>query len=171
MDNFLQLAQNRFSVRSFKQQAIEEEKINQILQAGRVAPTACNYQPQRVFVIQSQQGLEKIRKCTKSHFNAPVVLMIGYDKNECWKRSFDGKASGDIDASIVTAHMMLEAFQLGIGSTWVMHFDPAIVNQEFGFDDSIEITALLPIGYPSETAEPIALHFNKKELKDTVKFM
>ena len=167
--DFLELAKERYSVRSFEKRPVEDEKIEKIIEAGRVAPTACNNQPQRIICVKSEEGLEKLKKCTSCHFNAPLAFIIGYDKNEAWKRSFDGKSSGDIDASIVATHMMLEAWEEGIGSTWVMYFIPEAVNEEFGIGDDIEPTAILVMGYAGSGAKPAGLHFDKKNKEETVK--
>ena len=115
--DFLTLAANRFSVRRFDARPVEPEALSRILRAGQLAPTACNRQPQRILILQSEDSLARLRRCTVCHFNAPVALIVCYDKTECWTREFDGKPSGDIDASIVTTHMMLEAAELGVGTT------------------------------------------------------
>ena len=116
--NFLELAKDkRYSVRKFKAQAVEKEKLDYILEAGRVAPTACNYQPQRILVIENEAAHEKLKQCTSWYFGAPVVLMICYDKSTCWKNKTNGTFGGDVDASIVTTQMMLAAAELGLGTT------------------------------------------------------
>ena len=125
-----------------------------ILEAGRVAPTACNNQPQRIKVVTSAEDLAKIDECTPCRFGAPVVLLICYDKKTCWKRSFDGALSGEVDASIVTTHLMLAAQDLGLGSCWVMHFNPAKTKELFALPDTMIPVAMLPIGYPAEGAAP-----------------
>lgn len=168
--DFLKLAEERYSVRSFSDKAVEQEKIDAILRAGQVAPTACNLQPQKILVIQSSEALEKIRKCTMCHFNAPLAILTCYDRELCWKRDYDGKTSGDIDASIVTTHMMLAAAELGIGSTWVMYFIPEAVREEFDLPENYEPVSLLAMGYPSESAKPYPGHTEKKALHDTVSY-
>ena len=115
-EEFMRLASERYSVRKFDGRALEAEIIEKILRAGQLSPTACNRQPQRIAVITSPEGLEKLRRCTGSHFNAPAALLVCHDKEECWKRSYDGASSGDIDAAIVTTHMMLAAWTLGVGT-------------------------------------------------------
>lgn len=169
--DFLELAENRFSVRNFSDRKVEREVIEKILRAGQVAPTACNRQPQRIFVIESDEALERFRRCTTSHYHAPLVLLVCYDREECWKREYDGKTSGDIDASIVCTHMMLEAANLGVGSTWVMHYIPEAVRTEFDLPDRLESTAVLVMGYPREDVTPNPLHGKIKPLGETVKFL
>lgn len=165
---FLKLAEERFSVRSFADKEIEQEKIDAILRAAQVAPTACNLQPQKILVINSKEALEKYRKCTVCHFNAPLAILTCYDKSLCWTREYDGKTSGDIDAAIITTHMMLEAANLGIGSTWVMHFIPEAIRDEFQLPDNYEPVSLLAMGYPKEDVKPYLGHSSIKPISDTV---
>lgn len=166
--DFLELVEKRYSVRSFSDKPVENSTIEKILRAGQVAPTACNRQPQRILVINSDDGLKRLMKCTECHFSAPAAMIICYNKEECWKRSYDGKVSGDIDASIVTTHMMLEAASLGVGTTWVMHFIPEAVKCEFEVPDSIEPVTILVMGYPSSDAKPAPGHSEIKPIEDTV---
>ncbi len=168
--DFLQLAQERFSVRSFTNKPVEQDKIDAILRAGQLAPTACNLQPQKILVIQSDEALARFRKCTVCHFYAPLAILTCYDKELCWKREYDGKISGDIDASIVTTHMMLEAANIGIGSTWIMHFIPEAVREEFHLPENYEPVSLLAMGYPAVDAKPYPGHSSIKQLIDTVSY-
>lgn len=168
--DFLSLAESRFSVRSFSDKPIAPETLQSILRAGQVAPTACNLQPQKILVLQGKAALEKYRKCTVCHFNAPLAILVCYHKEECWTREYDGKTSGDIDAAIVTTHMMLEAANLGVGSTWIMHFIPEAIREEFQLPDQYEPVSLLAMGYPAENAKPYPGHDSIKPLKETVSF-
>lgn len=168
---FLKFASDRFSVRKFSDEIVSDEAINKILEAGNVAPTAHNNQPQKIFVIKSNEGIKKLRKCTECHYNTKLAFLICYDKNISWKREYDGKDSGDIDASIVTTHMMLEAKDLGIGSTWVMYFIPEAVKVEFALPDNIEPCAILVMGYPDPSAKPAFGHKSKKSISDIVTYL
>lgn len=107
--DFLELAKERYSVRKFSDKKVEREKLDAILEAGRCAPTAVNYQPQRVLVLESPEALEKLKGCTPYHFHAPLALLVCYDREASWKRSFDNCDMGAVDAAIVTTQMMLEA--------------------------------------------------------------
>lgn len=166
--DFMTLAENRYSVRKFKPLPVEREKLELILKAGRIAPTAHNNQPQRILVINDEQALEKLRKCTPCHFNAPLVLLVCYDKTVSWIRKYDDKDHGDIDTSIVCAHMLLQAAELGLGATWVCHFIPEAVRCEFSLPDKLVPVSLLTMGYPAEDAAPNELHFKRKPLEETV---
>ena len=154
----MDLAGERYSVRKYQPKKVPGELVEQILRAAELAPTGCNNQPQRIIVVESEEGLARLRECTRCHFDAPLAFIIGYNKNECWKRPYDGKLSGDIDASIVTTHMMLEAAELGLGTCWVMHYRPEVLREKFGISDEIETTALLVAGYPAEESVPAAGH-------------
>lgn len=167
--NFLELAKERYSVRMFSDRPIEEEKLNLILEAARVAPTACNNQPQRIYVIQSPEAREKVKKCTRYSFDAPCILLVCYNEEESWY-GLDNKL-GCIDATIIGTHMMMEATELGIGSVWVGSFKADIVKTEFNLPQHIIPVALFPIGYPSEKARPAAQHTKRKELKETVSYL
>lgn len=156
--NFIELAEARYSVRNFLNKKVPKEEIEKIIHAGMIAPTGCNNQPQRIIVVNSEEGLAKIRECTRCHFDAPLVFIISYNKDECWKRPYDGKLSGDIDASIVTTQMMLQAAELGIGSCWVMHYRPEVLKEKFALADNLESTALLVMGYPAEDSKPAPAH-------------
>ena len=158
MSDFMKLARERYSVRSYSQRAIKPEILNQVLEAGQVSPTACNNQPQRIKVITAHDDLAKVDKCTPCRFGAPTVLLICYDDKLAWERQFDGAHSGEVDASIVTAHMMLAAHDLGLGTCWVMYFDPAKATSLFALPNGIIPVAMLPIGYPAEYAAPSKQH-------------
>lgn len=167
--NFEELIRARFSVRDFSDKPVESKKLSAVLEAGRVAPTAKNNQPQRIFVLKSDAALQKIRALTRCAFNAPVVLVVAYDDAQDWDCPFgDGRSAGNVDAAIVCTHIMLAAQDKGLGTCWVGYFDEREVKKAFGFPENIKITALLPIGYPSESAAPSERHTLRKPLSETV---
>lgn len=168
--NFSQLAKERYSVRTFSKQKVEKEKLEQVLEAGRVAPTAVNYQPQRILVIESNEALDKLKECTSYHFNAPMALLICYDKTASWKRPYDQEDMGTVDASIITTQMMLQAADLGLGTTWVGHFDPEAIRKAFDIPNDLVPVALLPIGYPRNDSVPHQLHGTRYDMDHTVFF-
>ena len=168
--DFLTLAKERCSVRKFRPDAVPKEDILKILEAGRVAPTACNNQPQRILAITGDDARARLKKCTACHFDAPLAFLICADTAVCWRRSFDGKTSEEVDAAIVTTHMMLEAASLGIGSTWVMFFDPEAARAEFALPETVVPVAMLMMGYPAEGYQPSERHEMRKPLSETVTF-
>lgn len=166
--NFMELAKKRYSLRTFNEKKVEKEKLDVILRAGQLSPTAVNYQPQRILVIESNEALAKLKDCTIYHFNAPMALLVCADKDEAWKRSYDGKVHTDIDGSIVATHMMLQAAELGLGTTWVGNFDLIAVRNAFNLPVNLEPICILPIGYPSSAAKPNPNHEKRKDISQTV---
>ena len=165
---FIDLAIERYSVRKFSGKAVEKEKIDLILKAGQVSPTACNNQPQRILVIEDESALLKLKECTSYTFGAPLAFVICYDKTAAWVRSFDDDNSGEVDASIVTTHMMLEAADLGLGTTWVGYFNPEKTRKAYNIPDNLVPVAILPTGYPADNAAPSANHGKRYPLAQTV---
>lgn len=157
-DDFMRLIAGRCSVRKYRPDPLPQDALDAILQAGHLAPTACNNQPQRVIVVTGEDALTRFRRCTECHFDAPAALIVCYDASRCWRRAYDGQSSGDIDAAIVTTHMMLAAWSLGIGSTWVMYFIPEAVRAEFNLPENVVPSAILTLGYPAPDAKPAASH-------------
>lgn len=147
--NFLNNAKKRYSVRSYKSQKVEQEKLDLILEAAHVAPTAANLQPVRLLVVQEKEGLAKIEKAANI-YNAPLAVIVCADHSTAWTRPFDKKQTGDIDASILTDHMMLQASELGLGTVWVCYFKPDILSQEFNLPENLEPVNILVIGYADE---------------------
>ena len=165
---FEQLIRERYSVRSFKAEHLPQEVIDYILQAGHRAPTGCNNQPQRILVLNTDESMDKLRGCTKCHFGAPTAMLICHDTDESWKRPYDEALSSPVDAAIVATHMMLAACNIGVGSCWVMHFNPFAMRETFGIPAHIEPTALLVLGYPAVEAKPLALHEKKRPMEEVV---
>lgn len=152
--NFMTIAKQRCSVRSYGKQKVEQEKLEQILEAAHVAPTAANLQPVHLIVVQSDEGLAKIGKAADI-YGAPLAIIVCADHKKAWVRPFDKKQTGDIDASILTDHMMLQATELGLGTVWVCYFKPDILREEFHLPDHLEPVNILVIGYSdAEAAKP-----------------
>lgn len=167
--SFFELARERYSVRSFQDTPIEEEKLQMILEAGRFAPTARNCQPQRIYVAKSEEARKKLASVCRCTFDAPVILVVCYDRERQIKRTLTpGTTTGEMDATIVCTHMMLQAWDLGIGSCWVGYYNDDEVAAVLGLPDHIRVAALLPIGYPAENAKPLEMHFQSRELSDMV---
>ncbi len=165
---FEKLIRERYSVRKFKNEHLPKEIVEKILEAGHLAPTGCNNQPQRILVLNNDESIEKLKNCTRCHFDAPTAMLVCYNKDECWTRKYDGKTCGVADACIVTTHMMLGAFSMGVGSTWVMHFDPEAMRKEFNIPENVEPVALLVMGYPADDAKPMELHSQFRNIEENV---
>ena len=147
---FLDIAKARYSVRNYSSKKVEPEKLERILTAAHVAPTAANLQPVRLLVVQEETGLAKIGKGA-SIYGAPLAIIVCSDHTKAWTRPFDGKQTTDIDAAIVTDHMMLAATAEGLGSVWVCYFKPDVIKQEFGLPEGVEPINILAIGYAEGT--------------------
>ena len=165
---FFDLIRDRYSVRKYADKPVEQEKLNKILAAGAAAPTAKNLQPQCIYVLESQEAIEKIRGITRCAFNASVVLMVCGNKEEAWVNPFNNRSSAEMDCSIVTTQMMLQAQELGLGTCWVCWFDTEETKKAFGIPENQEVFALLPLGYPAEESKPSAMHDSRKPLEETV---
>jgi len=159
MKNFLDLAKERYSVRSFKSTPVEQEKIDLILEAAKVAPTARNNQPQKIFIIKSEEKRRQIAEITPFSFDAPLIFAIGYDEEIASTGIiYEGFNFGMIDSTIACTQMMLEAQELGLGSCWVGRFKETELAAILGTSENIRLCALLPVGYPADDAVPSAHH-------------
>ncbi len=163
--DFLELAKNRYSERRFDSRPVEREKLDRILEAGRVVPTACNYQPQRFYVMQSKEALEKADKVMRFRYNAPLMILVCYDADTVWRnpkdRRYQDYNSGEQDASIAAATMMYEAEELGIHSLWIRGFDSQVVAETFDLPKNIVPVMLFALGYPSEESKAHPWHFER----------
>ncbi len=170
--DFLEMAKNRYSERYYDPRPIEQEKLDRILEAGRAAPTACNYQPQRFFLIRSDEAKAKLRTVTHFHFNAPLTILVCYDYDQVWKnprdRYYKDYNSGEQDASIAATSMMFEAEEQGIHSVWVRGFDSKTVADTFGLPENMIPVMMLVLGYPRSDAKPSDWHYLRKPLDEYV---
>lgn len=155
--DFLDIAKSRYSVRNYTDRKVEKEKLDKILEAAHVAPTAVNLQPVRLLVVQEESGLAKLSKAAKI-FHAPLAIIVCCDHSIAWKRPYDRKQMVDIDASILTDHMMLEATELGLGSVWICYFKPDVLKEEFHLPDNLEPINILAIGYADGEAKSPERH-------------
>jgi nitroreductase len=163
---FMGIARDRYSCRAFKGTSVSEDKINHILEAARLAPSAANKQPVHVWVVKSPEGLEKLKGATDYTYGAPVVFMVGAKADDAWVRKYDGKNGAEIDAAIVGTHIMLEASALGLGNVWVGSFDPAKIKADFPQTEGYEVVALFPVGHPA--GEPGPNHDKRKSVEEFV---
>ena len=168
---FIELAKNRYSCKNFDGRQITKEQLDAILEAGRIAPTAKNLQEQRIYVVQSEEGLQKIDKLTPCRYGAATVLVVAYDKENVFTYPGEKRNSGVEDASIVATHMMLAAKAEGVESCWVNFFDPDLAAKELGLPENEEILMLLDLGFAAEGAGPLENHGKRKELAETVAFL
>lgn len=169
---FLDLVKSRYSCRKFTDRVVENEKITQILDAGRLAPTATNAQPVSVLVLKSEYSLNKLRALTRMTYNAGLVLVVCYDTNISWKSANynDEFDAGDMDASIVTTHMALAAKELGLDTLWARAFNAADVAKAFHLPENVKVACLLDVGYADpEQGGPSPRHDSRKPLSEFAK--
>lgn len=146
---FSELVKRRYSVRSYNGKKVEQEKVEKILEAAHAAPTAANLQPVRLLVIRQEEGLKKLAKAANI-YHAPLAIVVCADHSKAWVRPFDKKQTCDIDASILTDHMMLQAADLGLGSVWICYFKPDVLREEFCIPENLELVNILAVGYSDE---------------------
>ena len=168
--DFLDLAAERYSVRKYTDKPVEQEKLDKILEAGKLAPTAVNSQPQMIYVIKSPEALEKLNKLSPCIFGAPQVFLFCYNDDTVCQRG-ENDNYGEIDVTIVLTHMMLEAANLGIGTCPVGMFDPAETAAALGLPPTIHPILLMPFGYPAPDAAPSQMHTKYRPLEETVKYL
>ncbi|MDF2523249.1 MAG: nfrA2 [Clostridiales bacterium] len=164
--SFIELANRRYSVREYKEIPVEKEKIIQVLEAGRVAPSAVNYQPLHFIVLTDENIKNKIFETYPREWfkKAPVIIAVCGDHSKSWKRK-DGKDHCDIDVAIAVDHMILAATDIGLGTCWVCAFDAKRCQEVLELPDNLEVSALMPIGYAAENKVP---EKKRKSLADIV---
>ena len=166
---FKEVIRNRYSCKKYSARQIEKEKLTSILEAGRLAPTAKNLQPQRIHVLTKAEDLAKLDTVSPCRYGAPVVLIFTYNSDEEWKHPEEaGVHSGVEDVSIVATHIMLQATELGLGTTWVNMFRNSRLEKVFDLPANEKSVLIMPIGFPADNAKPSRMHTKKKPLDKTV---
>ncbi len=171
MKNFLELVKKRYSVRNYLEKAVEDEKLNYILECGRLAPSAANFQPWQIFVIKDREMRETLGVTYNRPWFllAPVVLVICGDHQKGWKRS-DGKDHTDTDIAIITDHLTLAAAEQDLGTCWICNFDAAASKTLLNLPDHLEPIVYLTLGYPSPSTDDNARHLRRKSMEEIITF-
>lgn len=153
--SFLEVARRRVSVRGYRAEAVSDEALGHVLEAGRLAPSAANRQPWHFVVVrEADQRIALGRAYAKPWLlEAPVVLVLCVDPAAAWVRS-DGKSYADVDGAIAMDHMTLCAADLGLGTCWIGAFDRAVVREVLDLPGGIEPLAMTPLGHPADTGRP-----------------
>ena len=141
------------------------------MEAGIAAPTAVNKQPYKIWLMQSEKARKAIYEVTRFTFEADIFFVVGYLEEEAWVRKYDGRNFADVDASIVATQMMLEIQDLGLGTTWVGHFDAPHLKNLYPEMEPYGLIAIFPVGYPAEDAEPAVHHGIRKDKAEAVKIL
>lgn len=172
MTHFLELASRRYSCRKYDSRPVEPEKLELILEAGRIAPSAVNFQPWHFYVIQKSNDLSLLHQVYHREWlqSAPCVIVICGDHNSAWKRKGDGKDHCDIDLSIATDHMTLQATELELATCWICNFDPDKISELLNLPEEMEPAVLLPVGYPLDEVNPDRHGEKRKPLSEIVSY-
>lgn len=160
--NLLQLMKERYSCRNYSDREIDKETLDYILEAGRVAPTGANKQPQRILVVNNRNDINNLNKAVNTH-NPTTMLIVCSDTRESWVNPYDGHDMNDIDCSIVSTHMMLAAKDRGIDSVWLNWFDPEIIYKELDIPREYKIVNLLSLGYANKEPKPSDRHESQRK--------
>ena len=168
---FSDVIKNRYSCKKFSSEQIGKDKLDAILEAGRVAPTAKNLQEQHIYVVQSESALETIDKLTLCRYNAPTVLIVAFNKNNVFTYPGEKRNSGIEEATIVATHLMLAAYNEGVDSCWINFFNPDELAKALNLPEDEEILMLLDLGVADKTTTPLPNHNSRKALTETVSFI
>ena len=165
---FEEIIRKRTSVRKFSDRKLEKEKLEKILEAGRLAPTAKNNQPIKIYVVESKDGVEKIDKASRCRYGAKTILIIcGNSLDAYHKENYD---TAEMDSCIVATHMMLEATYLNVDNIWVESFDENILREELNIPNEYTPFLLMPLGYKAEDCPINPLHGKRKTLEELVEY-
>ena len=168
---FKEVIRNRYSCKKYSGRQVETEKLEAILEAGRLAPTAKNLQEQHIYVIQSPEVLAKLDAVTPCRYGAPTVIAVAFDKNNVFTYPGGKRDSGVEDASIVATHMILAAADEGVDSCWINFLDPGKLAIALGLPENEEVLMVLDLGYAAEGAGPLPNHSSRKPLSETVSYL
>ena len=168
---FKEVIKARYSCKKYSDRQVEKEKLDAILNAGRLAPTAKNLQEQHIYVLQSPEVLAKIDAVTPCRYGAPTVLVVAFDKNNVFTYPGGKRDSGIEDATIVATHMILAAADEGVDSCWINFLDPEKLAEVLGLPEDEEVLMVMDLGYAAEGAGPLPNHGNRKDLSETVSYL
>lgn len=148
---FRELIKKRYSVRAYKPDPVGEDKLQQVLEAARLAPTAANRQPFQLVVIHTAGRQAELQRIYPREWftKAPLILCACAIPAQGWVRT-DGKPYTDVDVAIAMDHLILAATSLGLGTCWIAAFDPAAAREVLGLPDGVEPIIFTPLGYPAD---------------------
>ena len=154
--NFLDLVKKRYSVRSYEERQIENEKMEYIMECARLAPSAVNFQPWHFYVVTDSERLDALESTYKREWiqSAPCIIVACANHEESWHRRSDNKDHADIDLAIAIEHLCLAAAEQGLGTCWVCNFDAALCHEVMAMPENVEPIALIPIGYTPDAEVP-----------------
>ncbi|MFA5586497.1 MAG: nitroreductase family protein [Saccharofermentanales bacterium] len=165
---FKELAALRYSCRKLSDRKVDEAVIQKLLETQRLAPTACNNQPQRIYVLEGDEAAALVARSCPYDFGARLFLVVCYDNQVSWKRKFDDFDGGMMDAVIAGCHLDFAIAEAGLGTTWIGNFDPAILSEGMGLPDHHIPVVIFPVGYPREEAKPSRAHGDREPLEKMI---
>jgi nitroreductase len=171
--DYYKLVMTRESIRDYDpDRPVKKEVLEKILDAGRMAPSACNYQPWQFLVIESPAMLEKVRACYHRQWykDAPQILVVLGLKDKAWVRGFDGYNSIETDLAIVMTHLILAAENEGVGTCWIEAYDPAILASALDLQEGQVVFGITPLGYPRSGFVKKGIK-NRKTLEEIVRYL
>ena len=168
---FKEVVKARYSCKKFDPAQVEKEKLDAILEAGRLAPTAKNLQEQHIYVVQSPEVLAKIDSITPCRYGAPTVLVVAFDKNNVFTYPGGKRDSGVEDATIVATHLILAAADEDVDSCWINFLDPDKLAEALGLPENEEVLMVMDLGYAAEGAGQLPNHTSRKDLAETVSYL
>ena len=168
---FTDVVARRYACKKYDGRPVDPAALQAILEAGRLAPTAKNLQEQKIYVVQSPEGLAKVDALTPCRYGAPTVLLVTFDSENVYQYPGGGRDSGIEDAAIVATHMMLAACNAGVDSCWLNRFDPAEAAKAFALPANEQVLMLLDLGYAAPDAGPLPPHSQRKPLAETVRYL
>ena len=165
---FSRLIHERYSVRAYKPDPVEDEKLQQVLMAARMAPTAANFQPFQIIVVHTKGHEDELTRIYKRSWfvQAPLVICVCGIPAQGWVRGSDKKNYTDVDAAIVMDHLILAAANLGLGTCWIGAFNPTATREVLGLPEGVEPIVMTPLGYPADQPRPK----ERKPLSDLVHY-
>ena len=165
---FEDVIRKRTSVRKFSDKELEREKLDKILEAGRLAPTAKNNQPFKIYVVTSEEGLAKIDHASRCRYGSQTVLIVCGNAIEAYHKG--DYSTYEMDSCIVATHMMLEATNIGVDNIWIESFDESVLREEFAIPSDFIPVCLLPLGYKAEDCPINPFHEQRKKIEDIVEY-
>ena len=168
---FKEVVKNRYSCKKYSERKVDRARLNDILEAGRLAPTAKNLQEQHIYVLQSPDALSILDAHTPCRYGAGTVLAVAFNKDTVFTYPGGLHHSGVEDATIVAAPLVLAAYNEGVDSCWLNYFDPDLLAVALGLPANEEIVMLLDLGYAAEGAGPLVNHSRRKPLSETVSYL
>jgi len=152
--DFYEVIKGRRSVRAYRSDPVEDEKLERILSTARTAPSAANRQPVLFHVIRDPKLREKMIEVYSQEWftQAPVIICASARPAEAWQRG-DGKNYADVDVAIAMDHLILAAAAEGLGTCWIGAFKADRLRELLELPDELEPLALTPVGYPAQEPE------------------